>query len=168
MAIGANGGGKLTWPAVKKLCSQADIERLACLAVAFLASEDVDKSKYAIAAKQFGGNIKPDSYKRALWVITKKVKDAGEKGELDGVGDEDEGTPKKGKGGKKRKAASSEEVEGDDDAGKLKAKKGKLGGKRGKKATTPEVGEEHGDDAAGETPVKSENDGDGSDGDILS
>ncbi|KAK5116343.1 hypothetical protein LTR85_009315 [Meristemomyces frigidus] len=161
MAIGANGGGKLTWTAVKKHCTPADIERLACLAVVFLMSDDVDKSKYSAAAEQFGGNIKPDSYKRGLWVITKKIKDAEEKSGSDDAGDGDEGAPKKAKGGRKRKAAS----EGVDDAEKPQAKKGK-GGKRGKKAKSPEA-EEDGKGAAGDTPVKSENDSEGADGDIL-
>lgn len=95
------------------------------------------QSKWTAAAEQFGGNIKPESYKRGLWVITKKVKDAAEKGELDGVGDSDENAPKKATGGNKRKA-TSQEVDGGDDADKPKAKKGK-GGKRGKKAKTPEA-----------------------------
>jgi len=43
MVLGEQTGAKLTWPAVKKLCTQSDIDRLACLAVAFINSGTVDQ-----------------------------------------------------------------------------------------------------------------------------
>ncbi|TKA83876.1 hypothetical protein B0A55_00129 [Friedmanniomyces simplex] len=86
MVLGEQNGAKLTWPAVKKLCTQSDIDRLACLAVAFINSGPVDQAIYTAAANQFGSGIKPDSYKRGLWVISKRIKDAQASGKLDGGG----------------------------------------------------------------------------------
>lgn len=84
------GDHNVPWPEVKKLCSAMDIDRLACLAVAAINSGTIDQvippywramaprfkvfanrafqSAYTKAANQFGGNIKPESYKRGLWV----------------------------------------------------------------------------------------------------
>ncbi|KAK0333892.1 hypothetical protein LTR91_023479 [Friedmanniomyces endolithicus] len=114
MVLGEQTGAKLTWPAVKKLCTQSDIDRLACLAVAFINSGTVDQSIYTAAANQFGGGIKPDSYKRGLWVISKRIKDAQASGKLDGVASPlatpGKGTPKKG-----GKRAAGEEGDRDDE-----------------------------------------------------
>ncbi|KAK5131295.1 hypothetical protein LTR08_001134 [Meristemomyces frigidus] len=144
MVMGSNGGAKMTWPAVKKLCTQGDIDRLACLAVVFLSSEDVDKAKYTLAAQQFGGNIKPESYKRGLWVITKKIREAEESGVLGADGDEeDAGTAKEGKegkGGRKRKAVS-DDVDKEHGGEKPVAKKGK-GGRKAKVVVKEEEGGE--------------------------
>ncbi|KAK4565556.1 hypothetical protein LTR86_004173 [Recurvomyces mirabilis] len=112
MAPGDNGGGKLSWQAFKKLCTPGDIDRLACLAVAYINGADTNKV-YHVAAQQFGGNIKPESYKRGMWVISKKIKDAG--GAVDS-GNEEGGhkAPAKGEGGAKRgpkRKASSESSE---------------------------------------------------------
>ncbi|KAK3675639.1 hypothetical protein LTR78_004280 [Recurvomyces mirabilis] len=114
MAPGDNGGGKLSWQAVKKLCTPGDIDRLACLAVAHINGADQSKV-YHVAAQQFGGNIKPESYKRGMWVISKKIKDAG--GAVDS-GNEVDGrdAQAKTKGGAKRgpkRKACSESSEGE-------------------------------------------------------
>lgn len=74
---------------------------------------DADK-----AAKEFGGG-KGDSFKRQIWVITKRIKD--NMGEVDGDGDEHSVPPTtpKTNGGTKRKAA------GPVGSAKGSAKKGK-------------------------------------------
>ncbi|TKA40113.1 hypothetical protein B0A54_08901 [Friedmanniomyces endolithicus] len=148
MVLGEQTGAKLTWPAVKKLCTQSDIDRLACLAVAFINSGTVDQSIYTAAANQFGSGIKPDSYKRGLWlatlanlarprscqVISKRIKDAQASGKLDGVASPlatpGKGTPKKG-----GKRAAGEEGDRDDEEVQTpkRVKKDSAGGGKGVK-----------------------------------
>ena len=84
--------------------------------------------------------VKLASFKRQIWVISKKCKEAGETDEAEEVDDAavaDAGKAKSGKGGKsggKRKAAApADESDGDDGAGTKKkgtkcARKGKKGG----------------------------------------
>ncbi|TKA33503.1 hypothetical protein B0A54_14680 [Friedmanniomyces endolithicus] len=131
MVLGEQTGAKLTWPAVKKLCTQSDIDRLACLAVAFINSGTVDQSIYTAAANQFGSGIKPDSYKRGLWVISKRIKDAQASGKLDGVASPI-ATPGKGSTKNGGKRAGAEEGDRDDEEGET-PKKMKKNGKGVKK-----------------------------------
>ncbi|KAK4630072.1 uncharacterized protein CLAFUR5_08037 [Fulvia fulva] len=75
---------KLSFTVAQKVCTPKALEQLAC---AFLATEDLyafDKDK---AAREFGG-AKPDSFKRQIWVMGKKIKDAMDSGV---TGDEGEG-----------------------------------------------------------------------------
>ncbi|KAK1811621.1 hypothetical protein LTR12_014009 [Friedmanniomyces endolithicus] len=90
MVLGEQTGAKLTWPAVKKLCTQSDIDRLACLAVAFINSGTVDQ------------------------VISKRIKDAQASGKLDGVASP-MATPGKGSTKKGVKRSAGEEGDRDDE-----------------------------------------------------
>ncbi|KAK1056028.1 hypothetical protein LTR74_015222 [Friedmanniomyces endolithicus] len=131
MVLGEQTGATLTWLAVKKLCTQSDIDRLACLAVAFINSGTVDQSIYTAAANQFGSGIKPDSYKRGLWVISKRIKDAQASGKLDGVASS---PVMSGKGTKKGgKRAGGEEGDPDDEEEVQTPKRVKKDGKAVKK-----------------------------------
>ncbi|KAK0285815.1 hypothetical protein LTR35_005155 [Friedmanniomyces endolithicus] len=152
MVLGEQAGAKLTWPAVKKLCTQSDIDRLACLAVAFINSGTVDQARRTPnprpnhprnyfnsprcpAANQFGGGIKPDSYKRGLWVISKRIKDAQASGKLDGVASPVT-TPGKVTAKKGGKRAAGEEGDPDDEEEvqtPKRVKKDSAGGKKGVK-----------------------------------
>ncbi|KAK3628170.1 hypothetical protein LTR56_018782 [Elasticomyces elasticus] len=106
------GDANVSWPEVKKLCTAADIDRLACLAVAAINSGSMDQASYTKAANQFGGGIKPDSYKRGLWVISKRIKDAQAKSNgASPTPSPTKGTPKGGK----RKAAATANADQDDD-----------------------------------------------------
>ncbi|KAK3110541.1 hypothetical protein LTR53_015057 [Teratosphaeriaceae sp. CCFEE 6253] len=154
MALGDSGGKKLDWPAVKQICSSADIDRLACLGMVYLNSTTVDRvkppllnhhtlphrihadpnttivqSKYAEAAKQFGGSIKPESYQRGLWVISKKLAEA--------QGGSAPSTPAKGSAKKSGKRVASEAADQDDEEPETpkRARKGTAGAKRGKSST---------------------------------
>ncbi|KAK3115170.1 hypothetical protein LTR53_005769 [Teratosphaeriaceae sp. CCFEE 6253] len=154
MALGDSGGKKLDWPAVKQICSSADIDRLACLGMVYLNSTTVDKvpsplrihhtlahrihtdqntttvqSKYAEAARQFGGSIKPESYQRGLWVISKKLAEA-QGGSAPGTSAE--GSAKKG--GKRVASEAADQDDGELETPK-RAKKGAAGAKRGKSST---------------------------------
>ncbi|KAK4628776.1 hypothetical protein CLAFUW4_07913, partial [Fulvia fulva] len=115
---------KLSFTVAQKVCTPKALEQLAC---AFLATEDLyafDKDK---AAREFGG-AKPDSFKRQIWVMGKKIKDAMDSGV---TGDEGEGeAPVKEKAkGRKRKG------DGEEGAGAGGAKK------KGKKAKEVVEGE---------------------------
>ncbi|CZT17718.1 uncharacterized protein RCC_03555 [Ramularia collo-cygni] len=61
----------LSFTVAKKHCSPQDIERLACAYLASTATVNFDAEK---AAKEFGGG-NAASFKRQIWVITKKIKD---------------------------------------------------------------------------------------------
>ncbi|KAK4890073.1 hypothetical protein LTR27_011179 [Elasticomyces elasticus] len=115
------GDANVSWPEVKKLCTAADIDRLACLAVAAINSGSMDQASYNIAANQFGGGIKPGSYKRGLWVISKKIKDAQAKGD----GASPAPSPAKGtpKGGKRKAAATADGDQDDEEAENPKSNK---------------------------------------------
>ncbi|KAF7198363.1 hypothetical protein HII31_00102 [Pseudocercospora fuligena] len=113
--------GDLSYSVAKKVCNAQDFERLACAFLSATTNVDFDANK---AAREFGG-CKPDSFKRAIWVICKKIKEAKENGV---GGDEGEGEVKKTKG-RKRKADGDE----DEDGGETKKKKGSGGGKKTKK-----------------------------------
>ncbi|KAK0367217.1 hypothetical protein LTR02_001797 [Friedmanniomyces endolithicus] len=163
MVLGEQTGAKLTWPAVKKLCTQSDIDRLACLAVAFINSGTVDQARPTPsphsnkipenpfkppcsrarhrAANQFGSGIKPDSYKRGLWVITKRIKDAQASGKLDGVASSPVMTPGKASTKKGGKRAAGEDGDRDDDEGVQTPKRVKKDGGGGKAVKEEEKGE---------------------------
>ncbi|EMF10667.1 uncharacterized protein SEPMUDRAFT_119198 [Sphaerulina musiva SO2202] len=112
--------GPFSFKVAKKILSQGDLDRLAC---AFLAMDNIHQFNANKAALEFGGS-KPDSFKRQIWVITKKIKKEMEKGDAGaddgddedaagvgvGVGDDEavDATPKSG--GKKRKAAAAADV----------------------------------------------------------
>ncbi|KAK5674719.1 hypothetical protein LTS10_012455 [Elasticomyces elasticus] len=117
------GDANVSWPEVKKLCSASDIDRLACLAVAAINSGSMDQASYTKAANQFGGGIKPDSYKRGLWVISKKIKDAQAKG--DGASPAPSPTKGTPKGGKRKAAATANADLDDEEAETPKSKKAK-------------------------------------------
>ncbi|KAK5698253.1 hypothetical protein LTR97_007214 [Elasticomyces elasticus] len=110
------GDANVSWPEVKKLCTAADIDRLACLAVAAINSGSMDQASYTKAANQFGGGIKPDSYKRGLWVISKKIKDAQAKG--DGASPTQSPTKGTPKGGKAAKRKAADHADHDDEEAK--------------------------------------------------
>ena len=103
----------------------------------FLSKPNTDaknQAKYHEAAQQFGGTIKPESYKRQLWVISKKIKEAEAKcGDLGGCNhgddEDDAGTPLKAKGGRKRKAATEEDAGEELGGEKAAGKKGREGKK---------------------------------------
>ncbi|CAK1363155.1 hypothetical protein CB0940_04732 [Cercospora beticola] len=159
--------GPFSFKVAKAVLSPSDMERLAC---AFLNTENVYQFDLNKAASDFGG-AKPDSFKRSIWVITKKIKEAMEGQGSDAGGDEVAATPAKS-AGKKRKGAASE-VNGDESAVKKKAKVNGARGKAKKAKTEVENGEDDGEDplaGAADTPVKKEKHvagegGDGDDGD---
>lgn len=131
--------GNLSFAVAREILKTDDMERLAC---AFLNATDnvnvsllLPRAPWSFccslclqfnaekAAREFG-NVKPESFKRAIWVITKKLKEHGANG---GGDDDDDGeTPAvaKPKGGRKRKT--------DGEGGEAAAPKKK--GKGGKKA----------------------------------
>ncbi|GIZ43537.1 hypothetical protein CKM354_000676100 [Cercospora kikuchii] len=156
--------GPYSFKVAKAVLSPSDMERLAC---AFLATENVYQFDLNKAASDFGG-AKPDSFKRSIWVITKKIKEAMEGQGTDAGGDEVAATPAKSVS-KKRKGAASD-VNGDESAVKKKAKVNGARGKAKKAKTELENGEDDEEDplaGAADTPVKKEKHvvGEGADGD---
>lgn len=134
--------GNLSFAVAREILKTDDMERLAC---AFLNATDnvnvsllLPRAPWSFsrslclqfnaekAAREFG-NVKPESFKRAIWVITKKLKEHG----ANGGGDDDDGeTPAvaKPKGGRKRK------TDGEDGEAAAPKKKGK-GGKKARAET---------------------------------
>ncbi|KAM3420230.1 hypothetical protein BST61_g3519 [Cercospora zeina] len=146
--------GPFSFTIAKSLLTASDMERLAC---AFLATENVYQLDLNKVASEFGG-AKPDSFKRSIWVITKKIKEAmeGQGSKLGGGGgDEVVATPSKS-AGKKRKGGASE-FNGDESTAKKKAK---VRAKPKKARTEMEQGDGEEDEdplvGVGETPVKKE------------
>ncbi|KAI5366586.1 hypothetical protein Slin15195_G081050 [Septoria linicola] len=157
MAGGEKLKGPFSYKVAKKVLSQPDLERLAC---AFLATENVYQFDHTKAATEFGGS-KPDSFKRQIWVITKKIKEAMEKGGdgSDGAEDGETESPSKSKtkakgkcaaagggvgGGRKRKA-DEEMGDGEGGANGGSARKKVVRNGRGKGKKVGGDGEENGD-----------------------
>ncbi|CAK4030858.1 Hypothetical predicted protein [Lecanosticta acicola] len=125
----------LSWDVAKKVCTPQDFERLAC---AYLNATTTVEFDAATASAQFG--CKADSFKRSIWVITKKIKDY--KGG-DGGGDTTPAPASAKKAtGRKRKAEGEE-----------------VSTKRGRKKQVRQ------DDDVEDVPIKSENGANGADSD---
>ncbi|SMR52879.1 unnamed protein product [Zymoseptoria tritici ST99CH_1A5] len=135
----------LSWAVAKKVCTQQDMERLAC---AYLNATEAVNFNADQAAKDFGGG-KAESFKRGIWVITKKIKDYKDAGE--GEGEQNDPTDSavdapsgkgkakaKSKPGRKRKAAAENAGAGEGEGEAPKTKK--RGGSE--KTATPEVSSE--------------------------
>ncbi|SMQ50960.1 unnamed protein product [Zymoseptoria tritici ST99CH_3D7] len=135
----------LSWAVAKKVCTQQDMERLAC---AYLNATEAVNFNADQAAKDFGGG-KAESFKRGIWVITKKIKDYKDAG--DGEGEQNDPTDSavdapsgkgkakaKSKPGRKRKAAAEDAGAGEGEGEAPKTKK--RGGSE--ETATPEVSSE--------------------------
>ncbi|KXT08881.1 hypothetical protein AC579_4673 [Pseudocercospora musae] len=129
----------LSYSIAKKVCNSQDFERLACAFLSATSNVDFDANK---AAREFGG-CKPDSFKRAIWVICKKIKEASDQGNEEG-GDDGGGQVKKGG---KRKVDGVENEDGD---GGVKKKKTRGSGGGKKKKVKEEPGAGNGESGDGE------------------
>ncbi|EME79796.1 uncharacterized protein MYCFIDRAFT_81264 [Pseudocercospora fijiensis CIRAD86] len=113
----------LSYTVAKKVCTSQDFERLACAFLSATSNVDFDANK---AAREFGTGCKPDSFKRAIWAICKKIKEAAGDNVKGGEKEKEKGDgggvqQQKGKGRKRK-------VDGDDEATPKKGRKRKVSG----------------------------------------